>query len=172
VRVTWAVKTGIDGRLNVYPATQVKNDDGTISYDTSVLDFRIKLYLESNPDQEIDTPRGLAKSKGMVIRVGMPHGQNSGGEICHMRYNDAMVCPKGNSTTEFFWVFGADLEYSPQVLCTSPQGEAFNRANHRPQPRFFEADTESLRGDCAGQLLVNDAINAPKRMNKTTPGRK
>jgi hypothetical protein len=172
LRAAWTVKTGIDGRLNIYPATLVKNDDGTVTYDTSIVDSRIKLFLESNPDVEIDNPRVLLQSKGMQVRIGMPHGQNSGNETCHMRYNNAMVYPKGDSTTEFFWVWGADLNYTPQLLCTAPDGYAFNHANHKPQPRFFEADTGCLRGDCAGQLLVNDAINAPRRMNPQKPSRK
>ena len=80
-----------------------------------------------------------------------------------MRYDSAMAYPRGNSTTEFFWVYGDEIPYSYQHLCTGIQGYAFNRAGRKPQPRYFDADVNSKRGNCAAQVLVNDSIPAPAR---------
>jgi len=96
-----------------------------------------------------------------TVWLGMPQGQHSGVEDCFMRYDCADAYPETGSEIRRFWIAGTEVSTdSPELagifLCTSTAGTGVNLAGRQPQPRYGDADTTHRRGNCAGQLCVND----------------
>jgi len=77
----------------------------------------------------------------------------SGDPGCYMRYGDKGV---------FYSDADPAVRYIPDqaqwqnrtAFCTDPHGTGVNAPGHRPQSRY--GDAAPGRGNCAGQLLVND----------------
>ena len=96
-----------------------------------------------------------------TVWLGMPQGQHSGDEECFMRYDCADAYPETGSEIRRFWIAGTEVSTdSPELagifLCASPAGTGVNLAGRQPQPRYGDADATHRRGNCAGQLCVND----------------
>jgi hypothetical protein len=164
----WVTAYDEQGKMRIYPAAWGTEPDGTQGTTFHRVEgaARIKLFLEDHPDAEIDPPADLQLASVSTVYIGMPHGQHSGVENCVMRYRVATVYPKG-APLEYFWVKGTERDIAQNDLCTGAQGYSINRPGRRPQPRYGDADGASQRGNCAGQILVNDAIIAPLRTGKT-----
>jgi hypothetical protein len=86
------------------------------------------------------------------VLIGTDHGQHSGDANCYMRYGAAWA-----------YVLKADpsvrmlvTETKGLSICTSAAGTVVNADAHRPQSRYGSADTANRRGNCKGQLCVND----------------
>lgn len=96
---------------------------------------------------------GRLPEGGLVVRIGMPHGQHSGDDKCVMRYDSAGAYV---SVSDPDVRYRATNEPTGTMLCRSPLGKGVNEMGRQPQPRYGDAD--SGRGDCYHQILVNDAV--------------
>jgi hypothetical protein len=102
------------------------------------------------------------------VSLGMPQGQHSGFEECLMRYDIAFAYPSSTTPNVRYLTGGEPVGV---VLCTSAAGSGVNAAGRSPQSRYGPAanatnggpDVVANRGNCAGQLRVNDLGNEPKR---------
>jgi hypothetical protein len=97
------------------------------------------------------------KVKGKDVVLGDPHGLHSGPDTCVMRYDDAtgyrsLAEPKVRYIVE---------EAAGTVLCDGFVGTGVNDSSHTPQSRYGNA--RNGRGFCRSQILVNDAVTAPRR---------
>ncbi len=101
----------------------------------------------------------LYKDSPGSFELGIRGGQHSGVEDCVMRYDIANTYKKdGEPNTRYYW-FGRELPGAQ--LCSQSTGTSINAPGRTPQPRYFDAARG--RGNCKGQILVNDAINAQRR---------
>lgn len=116
----------------------------------------VELFLEPG------TPIPVApRPGGLTLVIGRPHGQHSGLEDCVMRYDRAQAYPKAPG--QYFML--TPQEKVGSLLCTSRDGVDFNAEPQAKTPalpsRFKSAATR--RGNCRGQLTVNDTKPAPDR---------
>ena len=94
---------------------------------------------------------------GANYKIGVNEGQHSGDDTCIMRYDIARAyIDNGNSSIRR--VFGG-IEAVGGALCVRKTGSGVNAKDHNPQSRYSDAKN----GDCRSQILVNDAIAAPRR---------
>ena len=91
------------------------------------------------------------------VWIGAFSGRCSGDASCIMKYDncDAYV-PRANASIRY----RADDQWG-NSLCVSEQGTGTNQVGRSPQSRYGPAS--SGRGVCALQILVNDAVRAPRR---------
>jgi hypothetical protein len=98
-----------------------------------------------------------------TVDLGVQHGPHSGHQDCFMRYESAEAfepAPPLSSITPpiRYWV---GSETAGDNLCNGAQGTGVNDANARPLPpgpRYGNADTDLDRGNCVGQVRVNDSL--------------
>ena len=109
----------------------------------------LNIVLEREPGVVMRSPPWSFGTK--TIRLGVPQGQHSGAEDCFMRYAVADAYAQRNSNVRF-WVRGDELKGI--FLCDSPNGTGVNTAGRTPQSRYGNA--AGGRGDCKGQICVND----------------
>jgi hypothetical protein len=150
------------GEYEIYPADHVTfnvaNKPATSTRKAGVP--RIKLFVEEIADQEFIPPE--LRSEGPVrVWIAVPNGQHSGDENCEMRYMCADAYPEGASN-EYVWVRSTDVNHRTHI-CTTTQGHNVNAPDRLPRPRYYGADVGSKRGNCAFQILVNDAVPTPHR---------
>ena len=113
----------------------------------------IRVHLENGQDVTDDPQLHLG-----CRTLGVDHGQHSGFENCLMRYDLARAyIAKSDHNLRY----AIKKEHTGTSLCTSGNGVSTNASGHQPQSRFGSA--KANRGNCAGQILVNDAIPAPRR---------
>ena len=149
-KVQWLVKLD----TTVFPAT----------YQAFEMGVPITVLAEGPPEAVLAVAPFLGQR---TVWLGMPQGQHSGDEECFMRYDCADAYPQTGSEVRRFWIAGTELSAdSPELagifLCASPAGTGVNLAGRQPQPRYGDADATHRRGNCAGQLCVNDLyINSP-----------
>ncbi len=94
------------------------------------------------------------------VTLGLQDDQHSGDDNCIMRYDDAHgYYPSGGPADTRIYVLGG--ESAGFGLCTQSQGMGINDPGRYPQSRY--GDAASGRGNCKGQILVNDNVAAPKR---------
>ncbi len=92
------------------------------------------------------------------ITIGVANDAHTGDDNCVMRYDDANAhFSKANPNAVYY----TPPEGAGFGLCASGAGTGINGADWQPQPRY--GDAASGRGNCAGQVLVNDAVPAPRR---------
>lgn len=150
----WYVETDSDGHYHLSVAGL--SIAGEVIWRTP-----IKLFSERNPDVELATlPAALTGSNPVMAYVAIPHAAHSGDEDCVMRYDLAEVYPKG-PPNEYVWV--GDDKGSGTALCDTVWGHTFNAATWLPHSRFYDADSESLRGFCQKQICVNDKATPKDR---------
>ena len=116
----------------------------------------IAIFLEPG------TPIPVApRPGGLTLLIGRPHGRHSGLEDCVMRYDRAQAYEKAPG--EYFML--TPQEKVGGALCTSPDGVSFNaepQAGNPALPSRFKAARPG-RGNCRGQLAVNDTKPAKDR---------
>jgi len=100
-------------------------------------------------------------AKPLLGWVGKAGGQHSGSESCVMRYFAANAYI-GESDEELRYVFPPPPEQPGFALCADPSGTGVNDPSRDPQSRYGAA-SESDRGDCEHQILVNDGVDPPAR---------
>jgi hypothetical protein len=98
--------------------------------------------------------------------LGRQHGQHSGAEDCVMRYDlaDSYVS-LANPAHRYVGI----KEIQGAGLDSTPEGSDVNLLNRLPQPRYGSA--AEGRGNCASQILVSDAVEAPDRGPKSQQGK-
>jgi hypothetical protein len=96
-------------------------------------------------------------NSGVKIWMGSKNGQHSGTENCVMRYDCSQTYIADSDPKLRYLV----EEPVGTGLCTTPNGTGVNVPGRRPQPRYVEAS--ATRGSCAKQVLVNDAVEPPRR---------
>ena len=101
---------------------------------------------------------GRLPEGGLVVRLGVQHGQHSGHDGCVMRYDSAGAYV---SLADPDVRYRATNEPTGTMLCRSPLGTGVNEMGRQPQARY--GDSDSGRGDCYHQILVNDAVVPPVR---------
>lgn len=92
--------------------------------------------------------------------VGAWQGQGSGDTGCVMRYYFSEIYPKKGDPRTYYRVT-AHSEPVGHHICRAADGTGINEPNRQPQSRYGPADVN--RGNCLGQLCVNDAIPPKKR---------
>jgi len=93
------------------------------------------------------------------VTLGLNNDQHSGDDNCVMRYDDAEgYTPQAGPANARYH---SGSEPAGFGLCTQSAGAGVNDANHQPQSRYGNAAEN--RGNCAGQILVNDGVSAPTR---------
>ncbi len=92
------------------------------------------------------------------VIVGVANDQHTGDEDCVMRYDDARGHLKNGAPNVLYYTLPEDAGFS---ICTSGAGTGINGSDWLPQPRY--GDAASGRGNCVGQILVNDGVAAPRR---------
>jgi hypothetical protein len=109
---------------------------------------------------ERQTPANFMFSVGKPthITIGVAEDPHTGDDNCVMRYDDADAhYVKGNPKGVYY----TPGEYAGFGLCTSGAGTGINDSHWDPQPRY--GDAVLGRGNCRSQILVNDAVPAPRR---------
>jgi hypothetical protein len=92
------------------------------------------------------------------ITIGVSNDPHTGDDNCVMRYDDANAhYVKGNPNGVYY----TPGEHAGFGICTSGAGTGINGSGWQPQPRY--GDAASGRGNCMGQILVNDAVPPPRR---------
>jgi hypothetical protein len=107
---------------------------------------------------ESGAPYPLPADKVLDVTLGVANDPHTGDDNCVMRYDSRGYYSKANPATVRYCV---KPEPAGQTLCSSPAGTGFNASGHLPQPRY--GDAASNRGNCRGQILVNDGVAAPRR---------
>lgn len=94
-----------------------------------------------------------------IRRLGRENGQHSGWENCVIRYDisDSYVS-RANPNDRFVGF----REVPGAGLCDTTEGASVNSPARTPQSRYGPA--APARGNCLGQILVNDAVTPPKRV--------
>ena len=109
---------------------------------------------------EQQTPANFMFSVGKPtkITIGVANDPHTGDDNCVMRYDDADAHYVNGNPNGVYYTPG---EHAGFGLCTSGAGTGINASDWEPQPRY--GDAASGRGNCTGQILVNDAVPAPRR---------
>lgn len=119
----------------------------------------IKLFRESDPGTEIDVP---GSEEAMDVIIGTPNSQNSGEETCVLRYTTAVAYEK--APLQYYFVPFSDGTDVGTTLCWGPEGHTFNKLSRKdPRPRYYSADAACRRGNCRGQICVNDGVVIDRR---------
>ena len=90
--------------------------------------------------------------------LGVALDTHTGDDSCVMRYDNARGYFSKADPTAIYLV---DSEAAGLSLCTQSQGTGINDAGRLPQARY--GDAAPGRGNCRGQILVNDNVAAPRR---------
>jgi hypothetical protein len=108
---------------------------------------------------EQKTPANFMFSVGKPtsITIGVANDPHTGDDNCVMRYEANAHYIKGNPNGLYY----TPGEHAGFGICTSGAGTGINGPNWDPQPRYGDAALN--RGNCRGQILVNDAVPAPRR---------
>jgi hypothetical protein len=131
----------------------------------------LKITLAGVPiflDHENGSPFTLGINAPKIY-VALLQGQHSGHQDCLMRYNTAGYYthaesrPSTNSITQevsslfvFYKVESADPD-AQSLLCINAAGTGVNTPKpNTVWPRYGDADTAARRGNCKGQICVND----------------
>ena len=114
----------------------------------------IQVLTEQNTSASYMFPVGTP----VKVVVGVPNDPHTGDDTCVMRYDDATGHASRSSPSVLYYTPG---EYAGFAICTSGAGTGINGADWQPQPRY--GDAASGRGNCLGQILVNDGVAAPRR---------
>jgi hypothetical protein len=100
----------------------------------------------------------LPADTNVTYQLGGPGDTHVGFDSCVMRYDDA----RGYfSKSDGHTIYLVTPEGAGTTLCTQSAGTGINDAGRTPQARY--GDSAQGRGNCRGQILVNDAVNPPKR---------
>jgi hypothetical protein len=91
------------------------------------------------------------------IRLGEFQGQCSGVEECVMRYDNCTAYASRRTPGKRYWV---DENWG-NSRCATELGTGVNKQGRLPQDRYGPA--ADGRGKCKTQILVNDAVTAPRR---------
>lgn len=109
-------------------------------------------------EQNVSAAPLFPVGKTVKVIIGLPGDPHTGDEYCVMRYDDATGHLASWNKGVLYYTPG---EYAGFSISTSRAGTGINGPDWQPEPRY--GDAAAGRGDCAGQILVNDAVAAPKR---------
>ena len=87
----------------------------------------------------------------LIVAIGERNGTHSGPDHCAMRYDSARAYRVPGQPTKRYRVLEEPVGLE---LCGSAAGSGVNNAARTPQSRY--GDAQPGRGNCAGQLMVND----------------
>ena len=90
--------------------------------------------------------------------LGATDDTHTGNDNCVMRYDDSSGYFSKADPRVIYYTPG---EAEGLSICTSGAGTGINDANRSPQSRY--GDAAFGRGNCIKQVLVNDAVPAPRR---------
>lgn len=76
-----------------------------------------------------------------------------------MRYDLARIYQVANNLSVRYYLVKPEVKGS--TLCTKPDGTGVNAKGRLPRVRYYYA--ADGRGNCSGQILVTDAVEAPSR---------
>ncbi len=139
-----------EGRL--FEQNTEEQKDGT--YKLVGKRIEIRAFLESGQDVTANADPGLRF-------LGQRRGQHSGHENCVMRYDLARASVSIANPTSYRYVFGDTKDMQGTGLDDTAQGTDFNKLEREPQSRYGMAARG--RGNCKGQILVNDMVPPPAR---------
>ena len=106
-----------------------------------------------------DASRLLPELTPTTVKLGLMNDQHSGNDNCVMRYDDAHgYKPEAGPANARYYPPSESAGFG---LCSSGAGTGINNPDRDPQSRY--GDAASGRGNCLGQILVNDAAAAPRR---------
>jgi hypothetical protein len=113
----------------------------------------IRVLTESGQPYPRTPPAG-----GVVLTLGSMNGVYSGDDTCLMRYDDSdgyasIIDPAVR--------YRVTDEPVGKAICSRSIGAGVNDHARDPQSRY--GDPGPNRGGCLFQLLVNDAVSAPRR---------
>lgn len=111
----------------------------------------IRAFTEQGQDVTAQVRLGMRE-------LGKENGQHAGWENCVMRYDIAdSYISRANANDRYVGI----REVAGARLCDTREGITVNQPGRIPQPRYGVAS--SGRGNCAGQLVVNDRVNPAVR---------
>jgi len=165
-RVTVLEEDSSDYARKIAPAMEeVKEFYGKI-YDAKgrVIEQRAKSSVTKfDYSLEQDTEIELNDTIGGMVRkqflLGEWQGQSSGDTGCVIRYYFSTIYPKKGVEYTYYRV-SPQSEPIGHGICRSADGTGINAPDHSPQSRYGAAAAN--RGNCLGQICVNDAI-PPKK---------
>jgi len=105
-----------------------------------------------------DAESVLSHGFPLELKIGNEGGQHSGVEDCIMRYNFGFAYRSKQEEHTYYLVLE---EVAGGELCRTGKGSGVNSPQHKPQSRY--GDASQKRGDCKGQLMVNDAYDPSPR---------
>ncbi len=114
----------------------------------------ITLFRESNPTTPITPP-----FDSITVFVGSHNGRFSGDEDCIMRPDFPVVYEKAPNQF-FFTLFD---ETHGWKLCTTALGHSTNKDPRGAPLATRYSKAQNGRGNCQDQILINDAVQAPRR---------
>ena len=112
---------------------------------------QIGVMVESGESAEAQVP------PEKEMHIGAFKGHCSGVEECIMRYDNCTAYVYRALSSVRYWV----SENWGNSLCATELGTGVNKQGRLPQDRYGPA--ADGRGKCKMQILVNDAVTAPRR---------
>ncbi|MGC9973216.1 MAG: hypothetical protein ABSE56_21785 [Bryobacteraceae bacterium] len=109
---------------------------------------------------ESGAPYPLPADTVAHVSLGVADDPHTGDDNCVMRYDDARGYYSQANPATVRYCF-KPKEPAGTSLCTSTVGTGVNAPGRTPQPRYGNA--AAGRGNCRGQILVNDNVPAPRR---------
>ncbi len=142
---------------NVYHHGDAQSKYGTF-YRSSATNTTLFQGIAANVLDESGDAYPLPYDTQLTFQLGMPGDTHGGDDSCVMRYDDA----RGYfSEADAHTIYLVDAEPAGYSLCTQGLGTGVNAPDRQPQSRY--GPSAQGRGNCRGQVLVNDNVQAPTR---------
>ena len=143
--------------VNVYHHGDAPSRSGTFLY-SSATNSTLFQGVPANVLDEDGSPFPLPSDTPVSYVIGVANDPHTGDDNCVMRYDDARAY---FSKTDGHTIYVVDSEPAGWGLCSQSEGTGINDASRLPQARY--GDAAAGRGNCRGQILVNDGVSAPRR---------
>ncbi len=143
--------------VNVYHHGDAPSLSGTLRRD-SATNTTLFQGVPANVLDENGSPFPLPLDTLVSYVIGAANDPHTGDDNCVMRYDNARAY---FSKTDGNTIYVVDSEPAGLGICAQSQGTGINDASRLPQARY--GDSAAGRGNCRGQILVNDGVSAPRR---------